>query len=74
MSQFIDNSKHAAMTAAVESHIMGPGKARTMPGEASGKGMPLYGDSQYNNVSVPGVPDGSGFNYTPDSAAGHTTK
>jgi hypothetical protein len=73
MSEFIENSKHGAMTAAVETHF-GTAKPRTMPGDASGKSHPLYGDAQYNPEPVPGVPDGSGFNYVPDSAAGHTSK
>jgi hypothetical protein len=72
MSSFIENSKHPAMTTAIEDHF-GTAKARATPGEASGKGMPLYGDKQYNNETVPGVPDGSGFNYEPASAAGHKT-
>lgn len=72
-SPFIEGSKHGAMTAAIEDHF-GTAKARATPGEASGKSFPLYGDTQYNPKPVPGIPDGSGFNYEPKSDTGHHTK
>lgn len=49
MSSFIDNSKHAAMTAAVESHF-GTSSKRTMPGVASGKGFPMGGTTAWNGT------------------------
>lgn len=70
MSEFIERSKHAEMTAAVESHF-GTASARTMPGAASGKGFNAGGDAQYNNVPLP-FEAGGGVNYVPDSQAGHT--
>lgn len=70
MSEFIENSKHAAMTAAVEDHF-GTASPRTMPGSASGKGFNAGGDAQYNNVDMPFQADG-GLNYTPPGQAGHT--
>jgi hypothetical protein len=72
-SPFIEKSKHAEMTAAVENHF-GTSSARTMPGSASGKGFNRGGDQQYNSVPLQGweSSDGGGVNYTPDSQAGHT--
>lgn len=72
MSDFIERSKHGPMTAAIEAHF-GTAKARATVGEASGKGFGLYGDQQYNPEAVPGIPDGSGFNYEPKSDTGHKT-
>ena len=69
-SPFIENSKHGAMTAAIEDHF-GTAKARSMPGEADGKGLPRGGDTQYNGQAMP-FEDGSGFNYNP--TPGHTVK
>lgn len=71
MSSFIENSKHAAMTSAVEDHILGSGSKRSMPGAASGKGFNQGGDSQYNSVPLPMGSD-TGVNYTPPGQAGHT--
>jgi hypothetical protein len=87
MSDFIERSKHAGMTAAVESHF-GTAKKRTMPGDADGKSFASYGDSQYNpTTGAKGWddPDGDdvaggykgggskfGYNYKP--YAGHRTK
>lgn len=76
MSEFIERSKHGAMTAAVESHF-GTAKKRSMPGDASGKGFEKYGDSQYNNTSIESgwdASDGGGVGYTPPGQAGHHTK
>lgn len=70
MSEFIERSKHAQMTAAVESHF-GTASPRTMPGSASGKGFNAGGDAQYNSVEMP-FETGGGVNYTPPSQAGHT--
>lgn len=70
MSEFIEGSKHGAMTAAVEAHF-NTAKPRTAPGEASGKAMPPGGDAQYNGQAMP-FEDGSGFNFNP--TPGHTTR
>lgn len=70
MSEFIERSKHAAMTAAVEDHF-GTASARTMPGVASGKGFNSGGDAQYNNVDMP-FEAGGGLNRIDPSTAGHT--
>lgn len=70
MSEFIERSKHAEMTSAVESHF-GTAKDRTMPGDASGKGFNAGGDAQYNNVEQP-FEAGGGLGYLPHSQAGHT--
>jgi len=70
MSEYIEASKHGAMTAAVEAHF-GTAKARTMPGEASGKDFARGGDSKFNSQPMP-FEDGSGFNYNP--TPGHTTR
>jgi hypothetical protein len=72
MSEFIEKSKHGAMTAAVTSHF-GTAKKRSMPGEADGKGFARFGDDQYNNVSMP-FPEESGTNYRKPGDAGHTVK
>lgn len=70
MSEFIERSKHAEMTSAVEGHF-GTAKKRTMPGEASGKGFNRGGDAQYNSVEMP-FPSEGGFNHRPSGDAGHT--
>lgn len=72
-SPYIEGSKHGPMTQAIEDHF-GTAKKRAGIGETSGKGMPLYGDSQFNPEAVPGIPDGSGFNYEPKSDTGHKTR
>lgn len=66
-SPFIEASKHQEISAQVEAHILGGTKPDTRTNT-------LYGDTQNNPVPVPGIPDGSGFNYVPESAAGHKTK
>jgi len=71
MSEFIEKSKHAQMTGAVESHF-GTAKKRSMPGEADGKEFARFGDNQYNNVAMP-FPDESGVNHK-TGPAGHTVK
>ena len=70
MSDFIERSKHAEMTSAVEAHF-GTAKHRSMPGEADGKGFNRGGDAQYNGVEQP-FEAGTGVGYTPKSQAGHT--
>jgi hypothetical protein len=76
MSEFIEKSKHAEMTAAVTSHF-GTAKHRAGPQEASGKGFPLYGSAKWNTPEI-GSQDfyngESGTNYTPRNKAGHHTK
>jgi hypothetical protein len=74
LSEFIEKSKHAEMTAAVQAHFDGPTKFRAAPGEASGKGFNRGGDAQYNSVPLQGwdSSDGGGVNHTLDSQAGHT--
>ena len=49
-SEFIEGSKHAEMTAAVESHF-GTASHRTMPGVASGKGYPMGGDRSVESAA-----------------------
>jgi hypothetical protein len=66
-SPFIEGSKHQEMSSQVEAHILGGAKPEIRTAK-------LYGDTQYNPEPAPSVPDGSGFNYVPDSAAGHTVK
>ena len=100
-SQFIEKSKHAAMTAAVQAHFDGNGH-RGSPGGDSGKGFAPGGTDAWNgavadtgsiqaglvnrapsgapttaddfNASKPGLPQGTGVNYTPSKYAGHTVK
>lgn len=68
MSDFIERSKHAEMTAAVESHF-NTAKKRSMPGDADGKGFNRGGDAQYNSVEMPFHEEG-GFGHRTDP--GHT--
>jgi hypothetical protein len=70
MSEYINRSKHPAMTAAVEAHF-GSSAKRATPGEASGKGMPMGGTGDWNGTPMP-FPDEGGFNYTPPGKAGHS--
>lgn len=70
MSEFIERSKHAQMTSAVEDHF-NTASPRTMPGAASGKGFNFGGDAQYNSVDMP-FEAGTGLGYIPPSQAGHT--
>lgn len=70
MSDFIEKSKHAEMTNAVQAHFNTPSK-RTMPGIADGKSYAKGGDSKFNSVDMP-FPSEGGVNYTPPGKAGHT--
>ena len=72
MSEFIEKSKHGAMTSAVESHFA-TAKKRTMPGEADGKDFAKGGDTQYNGTAMP-FPDESGTNARPKGHVGNTVK
>lgn len=70
-SEFIERSKHTAMTAAIESHF-GTAKPRAGVHEASGKGMPRGGDNEYNDGAIPDADfynGEKGANYTPRSKA-----
>lgn len=72
-SPFIEHSKHAQMTSAVESHF-GTAKSRTMPGEASGNSFSSGGDQAWNAGKPDPLPDHGGFNYSPKADIGHTVK
>ena len=78
MSQFIEKSKHAAGTAAVESHFGGGNQGRAPGTDPLLKATP-YGSSDWNNsagdttFNAPGqsLPKGTGVNYNPQP--GHRT-
>lgn len=80
MSEFIERSKHAAGTSAVESHFSGGNQGRKPGTDPMLKAAP-YGSSDWNNsagdtsFNAPGqnLPMGSGVNYIKPDQAGHTT-
>lgn len=80
MSEYIEKSKHAAGTAAVESHFSGSNQGRKLGTDPMLKAAP-YGSSGRNNsagdvsFNVPGqnLPMGSGVNQIKPDQAGHTT-
>lgn len=69
-SQFIEGSKHADFTSAVESHFSG-GNVGRQPGTDPMLNKPPGGSSAYNGTPMP-FESGSGVNYNP--TPGHTTK
>lgn len=80
MSEFIDRSKHAAGTSAVESHFSGGNQGRkpgtdpmlkAAPGGSGAWNIPA-GDVSFN-ASGQNLPMGSGFNQIKPDQAGHTT-
>lgn len=80
MSQYIEKSKHAQGTAAVESHFAGKNQGQSPGTDPMLKAAP-YGSSDWNNspgdatFNAPGqnLPLGSGVNYIKPDEAGHTT-
>jgi hypothetical protein len=70
-SPFIERSKHAAMTAAVESHFGSSGHA-TAPGAASGNGFAPGGTDAWNGGQPDPLQDRGGYNYSPKADIGHT--
>lgn len=67
MSEFINRSKHAAMTAIVEQHF------NTGGSNSAALGLPKGGSGAWNGQPVTDFNSGSGVNYVPPGNAGHTT-
>lgn len=67
-SPFIEGSKHADFTAAVEDHFFGSKDPKRLLKAAPG------GDPRGNVADTSGFPTETGVNYTPRDQAGHTTK
>jgi hypothetical protein len=72
MSEYIERSKHAEMTAAVEAHFNSNG-SRATPGADAGRTFGKGGTPDWNGTPMD-MGQSSGLNYMPKSEAGHSIK
>jgi len=72
MSKYIEGSKHAAGTAAVEAHFNGANQGRA-PGTDPQLSASPGGAPEWGNKPMP-FPAERGVNYTPPGQAGHSIK